>query len=292
MHMDDVRMISQNLVLVLLISIVVVSCSDGTIDQDLDSSDSATLLGTSIQFVSQEIIFPKDGAKMVLIPGGEFNMGDHFNDGLQDEVPIHNVYVDSFYMDAYEVTNRQYQKFIDATGYPSPKQLEDPKFNSPNQPVVGVDWFDAVGYAKWAGKRLPTEAEWEKAARGSLMGKRYPWGNYMTHNDANYNGSNGRDQWVWKPAPVGNFPPNRYGLYDMVGNISEWCEDWYASDYYSLSAEKNPTGPVQGIYRIIRGGSWKSNKYYLRVATRSFNSPESYYQDCGFRCVCDTKTVF
>ena len=292
MHMDRVRMIFPSLMLVLVISMVVVGCSNDATDQDLDPSGSATLSGTPIQFVPQEIIFPKDGAKMVLVPGEEFKMGDHFNDGLKDEVPMHTVYVDAFYMDAYEVTNQQYQKFIDATGYQPPKQLEDPKFNSPNQPVIGVDWFDAVGYAKWAGKRLPTEAEWEKAARGSFIGKRYPWGNYITHNDANYNGSNGRDQWVWKPASVGSFPPNRYGLYDMAGNVSEWCWDWYDSNYYSLSAKKNPKGPIQGAYRIVRGGSWNSNKYYLRVATRNFNSPESYYQYCGFRCVCDATTIF
>ena len=154
-------MISRNVMLVLVVSIIVVGCNNGTTEQDLDPSGSTILSDTQNQFVSQEIIFPKDGAKMVLISGGEFNMGDHFNDGLQDEVPIHSVYVDSFYMDAYEVTNRQYQKFIDATDYQPPKQLADPKFNSPNQPVIGVDWFDAVEYAKWAGKRLPTEAEWE-----------------------------------------------------------------------------------------------------------------------------------
>ena len=150
MHMDRIRMIFPNLMLVLVISMVVVGCSNDATDQDLDPSGSATLSGTPIQFVPQEIIFPKDGAKMVLIPGEEFKMGDHFNDGLKDEVPIHTVYVDAFYMDAYEVTNQQYQKFIDATGYQPPKQLEDPKFNSPNQPVIGVDWFDAAEYAKWA----------------------------------------------------------------------------------------------------------------------------------------------
>ena len=178
-------MVFRNMILVLVVSVIVVGCSDDTTERDPDYSGSVTLSDMQNQFVSQEIIFPKDGAKMVLISGGKFNMGDYFNDGLHDEKPIHDVYVDSFYMDAYEVTNRQYQKFVDATGYQSPKQWADPKFNLPNQPVVGIDRFDAVEYAKWVGKRLPTEAEWEKAARGNLIGKRYSWGDYITHNDAN-----------------------------------------------------------------------------------------------------------
>ena len=281
--MDAVRMVFRNMILVFVVSVIVVGCSDDKTERDPDYSGSVTLSDMQNQFVSQEIIFPKDGAKMVLIPGGEFNMGDHFNDGLQDEVPIHNVYVDSFYMDAYEVTNRQYQKFIDATGYPSPKQLEDPKFNSPNQPVVGVDWFDAVGYAKWAGKRLPTEAEWEKAARGSDS-RTYPWGEGIDWLRANYNKHHGEAE------PIDEYSAGQspYRIYNMAGNVAEWVADIYDASFYSLATAVNPvnvdTESEFHIKRVVRGGSWYSHQDELKCAARSQLTPTESQFSVGFRC--------
>jgi len=226
-------------------------------------------------------ISPIDGAPMVLIPAGEFQMGS--NDGGDSEKPVHTVYLDAFYMDVYEVTNARYKKFMDATGHKAPAYWSNSKFNSPDQPVVSVSWHDAKAYCDWAGKRLPTEAEWEKAARGGLVGRKYPWGDNLTHDDANYSGTGGKDTWE-KPAPVGSFAPNGYGLYDMAGNVWEWCADWYDIGYYAKSPRGNPTGPSSGTYRVLRGGSW----YYgpatcaWRSATTSAGPP---YGDGGFRCV-------
>jgi sulfatase modifying factor 1 len=209
----------------------------------------------------------KDGAPMVLIPAGDFQMGSNDSD---DEKPVHTVYLDAFYIDIYEVTNAQYKKFMDATKYKEPNYWNDSKFNAPNHPVVGVRWNDAVAYTKWAGKRLPTEAEWEKAARGGLVGKKYPWGDNLTHDDANYSGTGGKDKWV-NTSPVGSFAPNGYGLYDMAGNVWEWCADWYDSKYYASSPKSNPKGPSSGERAVLRGGSWYfSFDSYLRVADRSY----------------------
>ncbi len=226
----------------------------------------------------------KDGAPMVLIPAGEFQMGS--SDGNDDEKPVHTVYLDAFYMDVYEATNAQYKKFMDATEHSAPKSWSDSDFNAPNQPVVGVTWHDAVAYAKWAGKRLPTEAEWEKAARGGLEGKKYPWGNSISHANANYYGIGGRDRWEYM-APVGSFAPNGYGLYDMAGNVWEWCADWYDGEYYVNSPRRNPTGPSSGQYRVLRGGSCVSLfANILRTADRrrSLYPTITYVLD-GFRCV-------
>ncbi|MBM3239959.1 formylglycine-generating enzyme family protein [Candidatus Poribacteria bacterium] len=167
-----------------------------------------------------EIIIDKDGAEMALIPAGEFQMGDNFNEGNADELPVHTVYLDAFYIDKYEVTNALYEEFIKATGHRTPTYWTNHSFNQPDQPVVGVTWDDAVAYAKWAGKRLPTEAEWEKAARGGLVGKRYPWGDDISDNDANNYGNK-----IGITTPVGKYPPNGYGLYDVAGNIWEWVAE-------------------------------------------------------------------
>jgi len=231
-------------------------------------------------FVSGNEIIGKDGAPMVLIPAGEFQMGSNDYD---DEKPVHTVYLDAFYMDAYEVTNAQYKKFMDATGHRAPEYWNDPKYNAPNQPVGGVSWYDAKAYADWAGERLPTEAEWEKAARGGLVGKKYPWGDTLTHDEANYFGTGGKDMWEYA-SPVGSFAPNGYGLYDMVGNVWEWCADWYGSAYYAMSPGRNPRGPSSGSSRVLRGGSWSVVGSSRRVATRDSSDPTYTSSAVGFRC--------
>lgn len=157
--------------------------------------------------------------------------------------------------------------------------------NAPNQPVVGVNWNDAKAFADWAGERLPTEAEWEKADRGGLVGKKYPWGDTLTNNDANFGGAGGKDKWDGT-APVGSFAPNGYGLYDMAGNVWEWCADWYDGNYYANSPKSNPTGPSSGQYKVLRGGSCDSSDDYMRTAYRNYSDPGSteYYLSFGFRC--------
>ena len=233
----------------------------------------------------------KDGAPMALIPAGEFQMGS--NDGGNDEKPVHTVYLDAFYIDKYEVTNALYKEFMDATGHSASPGFHSSRYNAPNQPVALITWGDAKAYAKWAGKRLPTEAEWEKAARGGLARKKYPWGDDITHDDANYDGAGGNDRWEYT-APVGSFAPNGYGLYDMAGNVGEWCADWYDEDYYSNSPRRNPKGPhlkkyIVANHRVLRGGSWGDTPSNLRVAGRSGNDPAAGYNSYGFRCAKDLK---
>ena len=229
---------------------------------------------------AKKITWKKDRAKMVLIPAGSFGMGT--NDGSDNEKPVHTVCVNAFYMDEYEVTNGQYRQFVRATGHREPGYWDDSDCNQPNQPVVGVSWDDAVAYARWAGKRLPTEAEWEYAARGGLSGKKYPWGDSISSSQANY----GRN--VGNPVPVGSYSANGYDLYDMAGNVWEWCSDWYGGDYYSNSPSCNPQGPSSGSYRVLRGGSLDYHSdppYGLRVAYRNYYSPSTSNLFLGFRCV-------
>jgi len=240
---------------------------------------------------------------MVLIPAGKFVMGINPTDiqeltnwakgydptaqtsWFQDETPRHEVYLDAYYIDVYEVTNGMYAKFIQATGNKPPKFWDDPKYNDPQQSVVGVTWEDAKAYCDWAGKRLPTEAEWEKAACGGLIGKRFPWGDEASHDYANYAGTVGSDVWAG-PAPVGKFVPNGYGLYDMAGNVFEWCADWYDKDYYAKSPKENPKGPDSGKTRVIRGGAFGYTANFMRVTDRfgSYFSTNAY-PFVGFRCV-------
>ena len=224
------------------------------------------------------------GAEMVVIPAGEFLMGSPEGEGDDDEHPQHKVFVDTFYMDKYEVTNAQYKQFMDATGHKTPGFWDDEEYNQPNHPVVGVDWYDAKAYCQWAGKRLPTEAEWEKAARGGLVGKKYPWGDNITHDDANYSDTGGKDTWSGT-SPVGSFAPNGYGLYDMAGNVWEWCSDWFDSGYYETSPEQNPAGPSSGPCRVLRGGSWLGIETYLRAACRDYGDPTGADYGSGFRGV-------
>ncbi len=242
---------------------------------------------------------------MVLIPAGDFLMGSY--DGEDDEQPVHTVYVDAFYMDTCQVTNAQYKVFVDANPQWQQDNIPD-KYHDlaaylehwsgnsypsgkGNHPVVNVSWYAAMAYAEWAGKRLPTEAEWEKAARGGLVGKEYPWGDTIDTTKANY------DLNVGDTTPVGSYAPNGYGLYDMAGNVWEWCID--AHDIYPLPARRNPVADwadndfahVQPyILHVLRGGSWYGDAQALRVADRGFDTPAYAAYACdegGFRCARD-----
>jgi len=243
-----------------------------------------------------EEITGRDGAQMRLIPAGEFQMD---SDDYDDEKPVHTVYLDAFYIDKYEVTNAQYKEFMESTGHKAPLYWDDSNYNSPGQPVVGVTWEDANAYAKWAGKLLPTEAEWEKAARGGLVGKKYVWGDDWPPPEKAGNFADesakkvftgwsiieGYDDGYAYAAPVGSFSPNGHGLYDMAGNVWEWCVDWYDGEYYKRSPERNPTGPDSGSTRVLRGGSWYyDGPDYLRVANRNNNDPTNTNNNVGFRC--------
>jgi len=239
--------------------------------------------------------------EMTLVASGEFLMGSKEEDFIPEEMPQHAVILDAFYIDRYEITNAQYWKFMDyimKTGDHSKCSPSEPinkshlpgnsfrgyeykYYNYPDYPVTRVDWYDAYAYAAWAGKRLPTEAEWEKAARGT-DGRRFPWGNVWEIKFCNV-GTDGN-----LPVSVGSFEDGNsvYGCYDMTGSVSEWCEDWYHPEYYLGSPKKNPKGPVKGTgKRIIRGGSmFAQNVYKLRCAVRMFGEPADRNKSVGFRC--------
>lgn len=282
---------------------------------------------------------PPPGSGMVLIPAGEFQMGDTFSEGSTSERPVHAVYVSAFYMDRYEVTKELWDTVRAwglSNGY---SDLIAGGGKAANHPVHTVNWYDCVKwanarsqkegrtpcyytnsglttvyktgelapYVKWDanGYRLPTEAEWEKAARGGASGRRFPWSdsNLIQHARANYYSSSSYSYDTsptrgYHPtfntgnlpytSPVGYFAPNGYGLYDMAGNVWEWCNDWYGSSYYSSSPYNNPHGPSSGTYRVLRGGSWDLNAYGCRVASRYVVGPSSRNNDDGFRCAAGT----
>jgi iron(II)-dependent oxidoreductase len=218
---------------------------------------------------------------MVYIPGGVFMMGSPHGDS--DERPVHRVKLWPFYMDQYEITNIQYRKFIKETNYPPPPFWDDPSWNDALQPVVGVSWGDAVAYAEWAGKRLPTEAEWELAAR-STDGREYSWGN-LWHEGR----SNSAEAGYNRTVRVGTYPEgiSPYGIHDIIGNVWEWCFDNYDKDFYKKSPEHNPSGPEDGNDKVLRGGAWGYDKTNLRASNRFWDDENSRTKLYGFRCVRD-----
>jgi formylglycine-generating enzyme required for sulfatase activity len=223
---------------------------------------------------------------MVLIPKGEFNMGKN-TPNPTDWQPEHRVSIDSFYLDQTEVSNQQYAEFCQATKHALPEFWGNAAFKCgfdfPDFPVVGVSWFDAAAFAKWAGKRLPTEAEWEYASRGGLVGQNFPNGNETDSTKVNfakkYKGT----------RRTASFAPNAFGLYDMAGNVWEWTSDNYADDYYQTSPTSNPQGPEKGRFKVIRGGSWHSGAMCVQNYFRNGLSPSWVDYCVGFRCAKSVK---
>jgi formylglycine-generating enzyme required for sulfatase activity len=279
---------------------------------------------------------------MAYIPAGSFNMGNcmNQNEGSDNELPVHSVYISAFYMDKYEVTKSKWDEvytWARVNGYGFDYSGSG---KAANHPVQTINWYDCIKWCNarsekegktpcyytdatkttvyktgrvgvsndWVnwdanGYRLPTEAEWEKAARGGIAGHRFPWSDTdtITHSRANYKSSDSYSYDVsptigYHPdytasgrpytSPVGSFAPNGYGMYDMAGNVWEWCWDWYGSSYYSSSPESDPRGPASGPYRVLRGGSWYYNTFFTRCAYRPIVTPDSSSPINGLRCVC------
>lgn len=237
-------------------------------------------------------INPKDGAEMLLVPGGEFLMGSPENEGYTDEHPMHKVYLDTFYIYKYEVTNRQFEEFVNETGYIAQgKWRYNFKPGMENHPVGCVSWNDALSYCNWAEVKLPTEAEWEKAAKGTDT-RKYPWGNNWEENRCNwFKGPKLPGMAIINQGrgtlPVGSFPlgASPYGALDMAGNVYEWCSDFYNETYYKNSPSANPKGPTKGDCYVLRGGCCFND---IRVCFRCANRFRVYSYNwaftIGFRC--------
>ncbi|MEW6321030.1 MAG: formylglycine-generating enzyme family protein [Acidobacteriota bacterium] len=250
--------------------------------------------------------------RFVRVPAGEFTMGS--DDGEDDQRPAHRVYVEAFHLSAWAVTNAQYREFVRQTGHQPPGLRELPLVVAPesealfreiasahawrgaeppteraDHPVTLVTHTDAVAYCRWLSEqigrfvRLPTEAEWERAARGGVEGRRYPWGDDIDSSRANFLPDPSLKR-LRGTLPVASFPPNAYELYDMVGNVWEWVADWYRPDAYSSGEHRNPRGPSTGRMRVVRGGSWVTHDVtQLRCAHRHRLPPDTYAYSIGFR---------
>ena len=246
-------------------------------------------------------------AGMVMVREGEFQMGSDSEAAAEDEKPVHTVFVDSFFIDTHEVMVGEYRLFVEETGHPAPEWSQVELYAPTDKhPIVFVSWHDALAFATWAGKRLPTEAEWEKAARGGSVAKIYPWGNLKPKGkQCNFADKNLPHYW-WSDkksddgyaytAPVGSYPENGYGLFDMAGNVLEWCLDGYDAGFYAVSEGVNPISGAntpQEIResvesnRVLRGGSWIATANNVRNSTRFMLMPESTNYSVGFRCVMD-----
>ncbi|MBM3183920.1 MAG: formylglycine-generating enzyme family protein, partial [Chlamydiae bacterium] len=245
---------------------------------------------------SEENIVEPILTEMVVVPGGSYMRGS--NDGARDEMPRHLIQIPSFAIDIHPVTNEQFARFLMAMGGEKDQhnndiiRLRDSRIKRTGghitiesgyarHPVVGVTWYGATAYAKWIGKRLPYETEWEVAASGGLTDSIYPTGTNIEKTAANFFSSD--------TTAVMSYAPNAFGLYDLAGNVYEWCQDWYAYNYYDTSSAEpeKPMGPQQGVYRVLRGGCWKSLKEDLRCSHRHRNNPGAVNSTYGFRCAAD-----
>jgi formylglycine-generating enzyme required for sulfatase activity len=233
---------------------------------------------------------PAHEPTLVHIHEGWFLMG--CDSGQDCERPIHRVWIDSFQLGATQVSNAEYLKFLHDTSFDPPPFWQDPNFNDSKQPVTGVSWHQAARYCKWLSSRtrrtyrLPTEAEWEFAARGGLEQKQFPWGDEPPQSLPDY-----ATRWANGPEKVARYAPNAFGLYDVGDNVHEWCSDWYDPNYYALSPERNPQGPDQcpmkPARKSSRGGSWRHHIKVSRCSARSSIPPDFQYADYGFRVACD-----
>lgn len=258
----------------------------------LSPTQTATIVitPTSTLGVGSTKVNQKDNAEMVYVAEGEFNLGSEESYALSREGPEHIVYVDTYWIYKYEVANSKYRLCIEAG------MCDDDIENFPDNdlPAIFVDWYDAKTYCEWAGGRLPTEAEWEKAARG-VYNTRFPWGNDVwcpvgghdiPESDYDYIGCLDEG-----PAPIGGFPRGEspYGALDMAGNVWEWTYDWYSANYYINSPYENPNGPINGDQKVLRGGSWAYDYFHSRVSYRFFASPLHNSNEIGFRCVVESE---
>ena len=268
-----------SIVLIGLLAVAISSC-DNQMTSPMDSIvDMVTDSPTESVTPPDQPMLPEG---MELIPAGEFRMGSNHEEADSDERPVHSVYVDAFYMDKYEVTNAEYQEFVPANPEWQKNRINarfhnrnylkfwngnDYPDGKSNHPVTYVSWYAAMVYAEWRGKRLPTEAEWEKAARGGLADLTYPWGNTIDSNNANYNSN------IGDTTPVGQYSPNAYGLYDLAGNVWEWCLDEYNAGFYAISPSQNPISGADNVEwvldnytdiessRILRGGAYPAQAH-------------------------------